>query len=87
MYERLWVPSPLRGEGQDEGDQPSFVPILLTITLTLTLSLAGRGEKAGRACSTVKVRAKHYCISLPQGESGSKSRVNPSAVCSRIGKF
>jgi hypothetical protein len=38
---RVWVPSPLGGEGQDEGNE--MATILLT-PLTLALSPAGRGN-------------------------------------------
>ena len=42
---RLWVPSPLAGEGQEEGDHGHWPEwSRLTLTLSLALSHQGRGE-------------------------------------------
>jgi hypothetical protein len=46
MQARLWVPSPLVGEGRDEGETVSR-PHLPLDTLSLTLSHQRRGEDTG----------------------------------------
>lgn len=51
---RLWVPSPSRGEGQDEGH--GIESFLLT-PLTLTLSPQGRGDNVRIAQAMLSVVA------------------------------
>jgi hypothetical protein len=52
MHARRWVPSPLEGEGQDEGEtvRSSLAP---QDTFTLALSHQGRGENKRRRAAEV----------------------------------
>jgi hypothetical protein len=67
MRARLWVPSPLRGEGQDEGKVKRCFPFFFS-TLTLALSLEGRGKDKGGTLFTDKVCAEHCFLFLTKGE-------------------
>ncbi len=53
----IWVPSPLEGEGQDEGETVTRLRLPLD-TLSLALFHQGRGEDTGSTLPTAKICAE-----------------------------
>jgi len=67
MHVRRKVPSPRRGEGQDEGRSCRLGHAVAQHPHPSPLPTRERGDPR-HAVPTVKIRAEQYCVPLPQGE-------------------